>query len=323
MLYDVFISYSRKDSDVADKIYDALTAEGLTCFIDRTGISGGADFTEVITTAILESKMMLLVASENAYASDFTLKELTFAVSNKGGRFVLPLIVDGSSLPKSVEFLLSNINWRTLSFRYRIEKELVDDVKQKLADPHAGETIKQQEKSSVKKMMTVFYVVLGIITAAVVVLLIRDHNIKAKEAEARSASLQCQRLMGRAQAFIATADSLRDQKDNLNTFNAEIETLAQAEIMISKADSLKQYYDGKGYDMYFSQIDPDSDKRLILNKRDSMFKVWSMYAVNLYNDYKEMPDDINHDIALQYIERALVLKPDNPELVSMKNSLTD
>ena len=39
--YDVFISYSRKDTEVADKICSALDRAGLSYFIDRQGIGGG------------------------------------------------------------------------------------------------------------------------------------------------------------------------------------------------------------------------------------------------------------------------------------------
>ena len=48
MKYDVFISYSRKDKDIADKIYACLTHAGFSCFMDRKGISGGADFPAVL-----------------------------------------------------------------------------------------------------------------------------------------------------------------------------------------------------------------------------------------------------------------------------------
>ena len=35
MAYDVFISYSRKDAKIADEICTALSAAGLTFFIDK------------------------------------------------------------------------------------------------------------------------------------------------------------------------------------------------------------------------------------------------------------------------------------------------
>ena len=79
MAYDVFLSYSRKDAETADIIYQTLEAAGIRCFIDHDGISGGSDFPKVLSEAIMGAKIMLYVASKNAYQSDYTQKELTFA----------------------------------------------------------------------------------------------------------------------------------------------------------------------------------------------------------------------------------------------------
>ncbi|MBP3254388.1 MAG: toll/interleukin-1 receptor domain-containing protein [Bacteroidales bacterium] len=46
--YDVFISYSRKDTAVADKICAAFDRNNISYFIDRQGIAGGAEFPESI-----------------------------------------------------------------------------------------------------------------------------------------------------------------------------------------------------------------------------------------------------------------------------------
>ena len=53
MTYDVFISYSRKDSEIAGKSHKALDEAGISCFIDLEGISGGADFPAVLSEAIM------------------------------------------------------------------------------------------------------------------------------------------------------------------------------------------------------------------------------------------------------------------------------
>lgn len=42
--YDVFISYSWDDIDIAKKIYSALNNAGLKCCFDKETIPGGADF---------------------------------------------------------------------------------------------------------------------------------------------------------------------------------------------------------------------------------------------------------------------------------------
>ena len=41
---EVFISYSRKDSDVANRICGAFDNAGISYFIDKQGLAGGFEF---------------------------------------------------------------------------------------------------------------------------------------------------------------------------------------------------------------------------------------------------------------------------------------
>ena len=85
MKYDVFISYSRKDTTIADAICAALDKQHISYFIDRQGIGGGMEFPIIIAEAILNSELVLFLASKNSYASKFTNNEVTFAF-NKSKR---------------------------------------------------------------------------------------------------------------------------------------------------------------------------------------------------------------------------------------------
>ena len=72
--YDIFISYSRRDYIIANKIVSALNAGGFTYFRDQQGIELGSDFLQSIINAIDSCKLFLCVLSENAYSSDFVLR---------------------------------------------------------------------------------------------------------------------------------------------------------------------------------------------------------------------------------------------------------
>ena len=139
MKYDVFISYSRKDLVVADKIHDVLDKAGVSCFIDRQGIGGGMEFPKVIATAIKESELFLFLASENSYSSKFTSSEITFAFNKKQKNKLLPYVIDSSSLPDELEFVFSSINIRNMK-EHPIETTLVEDIldllgRNKVPDP--------------------------------------------------------------------------------------------------------------------------------------------------------------------------------------------
>ena len=127
MAYDVFISYSRKDTAIADKICKTFDSVGITYFIDRQGIGGGFEFPEVLANAILDSKIVLYLASENSYKSKFTNSELIFAFNEKPKNSILPYIIDGSNMPRGLRFVFSSINWRTKE-THPIETVLLKDI---------------------------------------------------------------------------------------------------------------------------------------------------------------------------------------------------
>lgn len=138
MKYDVFISYSRKDTAIADKICAAFDRAGITYFIDRQGIGGAYEFPEVLANAILDSKLFLYLASENAYKSKFTNSEITFAFNEKEKNSILPYIIDSSMLPVAQRFIFSAINRRNMK-EHPIETVLVPDLLDLLGRPRQAQ----------------------------------------------------------------------------------------------------------------------------------------------------------------------------------------
>ncbi len=79
-MYDVFISYSRKDVQVIDRIEKELEKYGIKMFIDRAGIDAGTDWAETIAQALYESEVVLFVWSENSNTSVNTANEIALAI---------------------------------------------------------------------------------------------------------------------------------------------------------------------------------------------------------------------------------------------------
>lgn len=125
--YDVFISYSRKDTAIANKICQAFDKNGITYFIDRQGIGGGLEFPAVLARGIRESKVFLFLASKNSYESKFTQSEIVYAFNKKQKQDIIPYIIDGSSFPDELEFTFSAINWRRMD-NHPIDTVLIKDI---------------------------------------------------------------------------------------------------------------------------------------------------------------------------------------------------
>lgn len=320
MQYDVFISYSRKDSEVANKIYDTLSSAGLSCFIDLNGISGGTDFPSVLAQAIMGSKLMLLVASRNCYASAYTMKEITFALNNKGNNFIIPFIIDDSELPKNLEFLFSNINCRYLSSRYRIEKELLKDVLNRLENPHAGETLVQQSQRQVKKVVTIIAIIIGVAILGVgAIAFVRQRQQQRAQIQANKDRQVCLNYIAKAQVLLSRADSLRNTQMDTATFEEELECLDDASSAIHNADLiLVQYLQDSSFSSDFRGVSTTEIHQAIENKRDSMGQAWMNLVQAFYKIYLMSRDDEDLNTVKEYANNASVFQPQDSLIIMIK-----
>ena len=129
--YDIFISYSRKDTAIADQICAALDSVGITYFIDRQGIGIGDKFVQIIVDKIDNSQYFLLLASENAYNARYTPKEIHYAINHKSSDSIIPYIIDNAPIPKVYEFLISDTNYLSID-QCPIETTFIDNLLKKL-----------------------------------------------------------------------------------------------------------------------------------------------------------------------------------------------
>ena len=62
---DIFISYSRSDSEIAENLYKALTAQGKRVWYDKNNLTDGGDFMDEIRKAIRTAKYFIPILSQN------------------------------------------------------------------------------------------------------------------------------------------------------------------------------------------------------------------------------------------------------------------
>ena len=109
MNHDIFISYSRHDTDVVNELVALLEKEGYSIWIDRDGIESGDDFKRVILRAIKESSIVLFFSSKHSNVSEWTAKEIGIAVKYK--KHIIPIMLDDSNFNEAVEFDLINLDY--------------------------------------------------------------------------------------------------------------------------------------------------------------------------------------------------------------------
>ncbi|NET56357.1 MAG: TIR domain-containing protein [Symploca sp. SIO2E6] len=87
---DVFISYSRADSDLGRKLNDSLQMQGKTTWFDQESIASGSDFQQEINRGIKACDNFLFILSPRSVNSPYCKDEVEYAASlNK--RFVTVL----------------------------------------------------------------------------------------------------------------------------------------------------------------------------------------------------------------------------------------
>lgn len=118
--YDVFISYSRSDSSIADEIVKSLDEMGLKYWIDRSGEYSGKNYKSVIVDKIRHSFVILFLSSENSNKSDNVTKEISVAVELK--KYIIPVRLDKSPYADSITYDLSGIDY----IDYEKEKEVLE-----------------------------------------------------------------------------------------------------------------------------------------------------------------------------------------------------
>lgn len=78
--YDIFISYCRVDTRIAQQIYKRFEELGLICFLDAQNLKTGDNFANVIQSAIINSKYVIFVYGPNSEESIYQRRELDLAL---------------------------------------------------------------------------------------------------------------------------------------------------------------------------------------------------------------------------------------------------
>ena len=107
--YDVFISYSSRDQQVADAVCAALESKAVRCWMAPRDIPAGASWGAAIIEGIEDSHLLLLVFSEHSNQSAQVLREVERAVAKK--RPLVPLRIDRTNMGKAFEYFLASCHW--------------------------------------------------------------------------------------------------------------------------------------------------------------------------------------------------------------------
>lgn len=116
----VFISYSRHDSQLVDRITNDLNHNGVETWIDTENINPGESWQKAIEQGLKKVSSLVFVISKNSLKSSWMLHELS-SFLGANNKKVFPVIIediDTSQLPP----FISNIQW--IDFRQNYDSGL-------------------------------------------------------------------------------------------------------------------------------------------------------------------------------------------------------
>lgn len=126
MAHDVFISYSAHDKAVADALCATLESRKIRCWIAPRDVLPGTDYATALINGLSDSRLMVLVFSNEANKSNHVMREVERAVSKAIP--IIPLRIENVTPTKAMEYYLSTPHWLD-AITPPLEKHL-----QKLAD---------------------------------------------------------------------------------------------------------------------------------------------------------------------------------------------
>lgn len=104
----IFISYSRKDLAIAEKIINVLAKDDLEPWVDWKSIAKGEKFEREIQQGIEKAEVFLFLVSPNSVQSKWCIREIDHAVKN--GKRILPIVINDAD-PTNIPLEISSRNW--------------------------------------------------------------------------------------------------------------------------------------------------------------------------------------------------------------------
>lgn len=129
---EIFVSYSRRDIEIVDKIVDQLSQAGMDVWLDREDIKAGDSWRLQIVEGIDTCHAFVLILSNNSAPSVNVQKEINLA--SDSGRSIFVVQLEPVTVPAIIRYQLAGLQFielQTLGFD-KAAAQLVDSLKEYL-----------------------------------------------------------------------------------------------------------------------------------------------------------------------------------------------
>ena len=139
----VFLSYSRRNSEAAFRIYDHLQSMGIPVWIDQRSIRPGASYAEEIFLAINSASAVVLLLTASSNESREIHREIQLAANANVP--VIPLRLEPVTYHPALGYFLAALQWiDATSDEDRARSTLLDQLRRLLPAGNAGPAVPPQ-----------------------------------------------------------------------------------------------------------------------------------------------------------------------------------
>ncbi len=309
--YDLFISYSRKDSlDYAYNIAKHFIGLGYACYIDQlSSISPGKELPETIKSAIQKTNAFVLIGSEGAKLSEPIKSEIHLFLEHSKNKPLIPVTID------------DHINHTALWFENINGLALIDDTNENLKNGTPSRDVLDRidnalifTKKSIKLRNTALLTLLGVLAVAAASIGVSTYKIDSANKEVLRSDSLTQRaenkkkealiLKGKADssAMIARFEKLNANRER-DTVLKEIEQIAR-----DREEALRNLKTANGNlaarEKAVKDLDTKLNEKIAALSRTEKINIIREFQSKASNYYKNN----NHEKAKEIILTAIKLE---------------
>ena len=147
----VFLSHTGKDVEIIESVAKYLEDNEIPCWYAPRNIPFGQHHNIRIPTDIEYAEVVLVFITENVGDSEYVPKEITLAIDYK--KTIIPILIDGSPIPKSLKLFLCNVQWIDKS-AYEKEEDFLENLAAILEEVYQ-ENLEGDTRSAIAKQPVV------------------------------------------------------------------------------------------------------------------------------------------------------------------------
>ena len=274
--YDFFISYTWADgSKYADSLYQKLTAQGFTVFLDKKDYARGDNWTLLGRRALKKTRQLILVATPKIHESNPVLNELRAFQSS--GRRIIPIEIGDSLNAKKYPDspLLPLVPAEVLRINQPLQQDgaIPDEAPPEVVrELRVGFQHVRQAQLRVRFLLGACLVLLGVSSVAVWQAISADRQRKKTSEAASRGYVSLARYSmdsGRnAQALAQLAQALRLNPENQEASDLTVAMLTQLSWHLPLVDSMR--HDAV---VNSAQFSPDG-QRVVTASTDKTARLW-------------------------------------------------